>query len=134
MMLIGIFGLLGGNNDINVVERSPLLAQIFQEEDHDLTFEVNDYVYPWYYLFIDGIYLPCICLVQPIHEPENKMQEHFTKCQKSAKKKVEKALWVLQARWKIVKNPVKQWDLETISNIMMTCIIIHNMIIEDDRD
>ena len=29
---------------------------------------------------------------------------------------------------------MQQWNLETISNIMMACIIMHNMIIEDERD
>ena len=28
---------------------------------------------------------------------------------------------------------MRQWDLETISNIMIACIIMHNMIIEDER-
>jgi hypothetical protein len=38
---------------------------------------------------------------------------------------------VLQMHWEIVKNPVHQWDLETIGNIMFACIIIYNMIIKD---
>ena len=46
---------------------------------------------------------------------------------------MERAFGVLQARWEIVKNPMRQWDLETISNIMMACIIMHNMIIKDER-
>ena len=28
---------------------------------------------------------------------------------------------------------MRQWDLETISNIMMACIIMHKMIIEDEK-
>ena len=62
------------------------------------------------------------------------MKEHFTKCQEGVRKDVERAFGVLQARWEIVKNPVRQWDLDTISNIMMACIIMHNMILEDERD
>jgi hypothetical protein len=41
---------------------------------------------------------------------------------------------VLQARWEIVKNPVRQMDLRTITDIMIACIIMHNMIIEDEQD
>ena len=33
-----------------------------------------------------------------------------------------------------MKNRMKQWDLETMSNIMMACIIMHNMILEDKHD
>ena len=49
------------------------------------------------------------------------------------RKDVERAFGVLQARWEIVKNPVQQWDLDTISNILMACIIMHNMILEYER-
>lgn len=38
---------------------------------------------------------------------------------------------MLQARWEIIKNPVRHWDLDVIDNIMMACIIMHNMIFED---
>ena len=97
-------------------------------------FEVNGHVYPRFYLLTDGTYPPWACFIQSIHEPQGPMKEHFTKCQEGAQKDVERAFGVLQARWEIVKNPVRQWDLETISNIMMACIIMHNMIIEDERD
>ena len=49
-----------------------------------------------------------------------------------ARKYIELAFGVVQARWKIVKNPVWQWDLGTIRKIMMACIIMHNMIIENE--
>jgi hypothetical protein len=32
-----------------------------------------------------------------------------------------------------MKNPVRQWDLGTIEDIMLVCIILHNMIIEDEQ-
>ena len=48
--------------------------------------------------------------------------------QKGAPKDVERAFDVFQSWWRIVKNPYWQWDLETIIDIMMTCIVLHNMI------
>jgi hypothetical protein len=39
---------------------------------------------------------------------------------------------VLQSRFVIVRGSVRYWDEETLANIMKTCIIIHNMIIEDE--
>lgn len=62
------------------------------------------------------------------------MKEHYTKCQESVRKDVERAFGVLQARFEIVKNLVRQWDLATIEDIMLACIIMHNMIIEDEQD
>ena len=127
------FGLPGGNNDINVLDRSPLVSNMLRGEGRDLSFQVNGHVYPRFYLLADGIYPPWACFVQPIHEPIGEMKEHFTKCQEGARKDVERAFGVLQARFEILKNPVRQWDLQTIENIMMACIIMHNMIIEDEQ-
>jgi hypothetical protein len=53
--------------------------------------------------------------------------------QSGAHKDVEHTFEVLQARWEVVKNPCRSWDLETIDNIMMACIIMHYMIIHDEQ-
>jgi hypothetical protein len=45
---------------------------------------------------------------------------------------VEWAFGVLQSRFAIVRGPVRYWDEETLANIMKACIIMHNMIIEDE--
>jgi len=34
----------------------------------------------------------------------------------------------------IVHGPAQLWDEDTLHNIMMVCIIMHNMIVEDERD
>jgi hypothetical protein len=54
--------------------------------------------------------------------------------QEAARKDIERAFGVLQQRWAIVKNPCRQWDLDTITDIMLACVILHNMIIEDEKD
>ena len=54
--------------------------------------------------------------------------------QKSFRKHVERAFGILQARFAIVRGPARGWDREDIQYIMMTCIILHNMIVEDERD
>ena len=50
------------------------------------------------------------------------------------RKDVERAFGVLQARFAVVKNPSNLWDKNKIANIMRACIILHNMIVEDERD
>ena len=45
-------------------------------------------------------------------------------------------LWsfgVLQRRFAIISNPCRQWSMETISDIMFACVILHNMIIDDEK-
>ena len=45
---------------------------------------------------------------------------------------MERAFGVLQSHFAIVCGLVRYWDEETLANIMKACIIIHNMIIEDE--
>ncbi|XP_020266405.1 uncharacterized protein LOC109841893 [Asparagus officinalis] len=52
----------------------------------------------------------------------------------SCRKDVERAFGVLQARFAIVRQPARTWDLEVLGKIMRACIILHNMIVEDERD
>ena len=41
---------------------------------------------------------------------------------------------ILQARFSIIRGPTRFWDEATLNDIMKACIILHNMIIEDERD
>jgi hypothetical protein len=41
---------------------------------------------------------------------------------------------MLQARFSIIQNPCRQWNMDTISDIMFACCILHNMILEDECD
>ena len=40
---------------------------------------------------------------------------------------------MLQARFAIVQGPTRFWHHEDLSFIMKACIILHNMIIENER-
>jgi hypothetical protein len=53
--------------------------------------------------------------------------------QEAVRKDVERAFGVLQARFTIVKTPTRLWKQKDIKRVMMTCIILHNMIVEDER-
>ena len=106
---------------------------MLQGDGRDLSFHVNRYVYYRFYLLAYGMYPPWACFVQPINESIGEMKEHFTKCQEGARKDVERAFGILQARFEILKNTVRQWDIGTIEDIMISCIILHNMIIEDEQ-
>ena len=52
--------------------------------------------------------------------------------QESARKDIERAFGVPQARFNIVRAPARSWSLAHISNIMKTWIILQNMIVEDE--
>nr|KAJ0210462.1 hypothetical protein LSAT_V11C400196580 [Lactuca sativa] len=62
------------------------------------------------------------------------MMIKFKEMQEAARKDVERAFGVLQSRWAIVRGLVRSWQLKNIKDIMYTCIILHNMIIENEEN
>jgi Plant transposon protein len=58
----------------------------------------------------------------------------YTKAQESVRKDVERAFGVLVARFHILARPCNFWYREDVADIMISCIILHNMAVEDRRD
>nr|KAJ0201596.1 hypothetical protein LSAT_V11C600299180 [Lactuca sativa] len=50
----------------------------------------------------------------------------------SARKDIERAFGVLKQTWHVVKYATRLWDKERIKRMVLACIIMHNMIIEDE--
>ena len=71
-------------------------------------------------------------ICKTLSSPQGNKAKHFAACQESARKDVERAFGVLQSRFAIVRGPARFWDQETLNDIMKACIIMHNMIIEDE--
>ena len=128
------FGLPGSNDDLNVHDRSSLIHNMLTSDATDFTFKVNGKKYNQYYLLADGIYPQWNCFVQSIHELGDEKRSHFVKRHEVCRKDVKHCFGVLQARFSIIRNPCRQWSMDTISNIMFACFIFHNMILEDERD
>lgn len=58
---------------------------------------------------------------------------HFAFRQEARRKNVEHCFGVLQTCWVIIRNPCRQWSVDTTADIMFTCCIFHNMIVEDEQ-
>ncbi|KAK2640824.1 hypothetical protein Ddye_022587 [Dipteronia dyeriana] len=58
----------------------------------------------------------------------------FAMKQEACRKDVERAFGVLQSRFAIVAGPARFRHKHILHDIMTTCIIMHNMIIVDERD
>ena len=54
--------------------------------------------------------------------------------QEAYRKDVERAFGILQARWSIIWGPARGWSRDNLQYIMMTCIILYNMIVEDEHE
>ncbi|XP_038699687.1 uncharacterized protein LOC119996983 [Tripterygium wilfordii] len=102
------FGMAGTYNDISVLDHSPLFDRFIQCQTPQTPYKA-------------------------IKHPRTEKEKHFARKQEAARKDVERAFGVLQAKWAITQGPVRFWDTETIKNIMQCYIILHNMIIEDER-
>ncbi|KAJ9567050.1 hypothetical protein OSB04_003016 [Centaurea solstitialis] len=56
----------------------------------------------------------------------------FKKRQESARKDIERTFVTLKDKWYVVKRPMRVWSQRKLQEIMYTCIILHNMIREDE--
>ena len=54
--------------------------------------------------------------------------------QEACRKDLECPFRVLQSRFAIIAGSARFWEKHVLHDIMTTCIIMHNMIIEDERD
>nr|GEZ73885.1 putative nuclease HARBI1 isoform X2 [Tanacetum cinerariifolium] len=87
------------NNDINVLDNSPLFDDLLDDK----------------------------APVAPF------VHSYFKKRQESARKDIERAFGVLQGRWGIIQQPARQYHVNNKRRIIYSCIILHNMILEDQK-
>ncbi|XP_050286616.1 uncharacterized protein LOC126725756 isoform X1 [Quercus robur] len=128
------FGLPGSNNDINVLERSPVFSELAQGRAPPVNYSINGNNYNMGYYLADGIYPKWATFVKTIPAPQEEKKKLFAKAQEAYRKDVERAFGVLQARFAIVRGPARFFYPEMLQKIMKACIILHNMIVEDERD
>lgn len=57
--------------------------------------------------------------------------KNFEAKQEGYKKDVDRCFGILQARSVIIRGSTQLWNDGAFRSIMMTCIILHNMIVED---
>ena len=54
--------------------------------------------------------------------------------QEGCRKDIERAFGVLQSRFNIVRHPSQLWKRKSIERIMKACVILHNMIVKDEKE
>jgi len=128
------FGLPGSHNDINVLNHSFIFTELAQGRAPPVNYSINGHDYTMGYYLADGIYPSWSTFVKAIPSPQGRKNSLFATTQESTRKDVEHAFGVLQARFAIVRGPARLWRTEALDYIMKACIILHNMIIEDECD
>jgi hypothetical protein len=84
------FGLPGSNNDLNVLDHSPLVENLLTYEVRDRRFTINGCEYDRYYLLLDGIYPKWSIFVQSIHLAPDEKWAYFAERQEAVRKDVER--------------------------------------------
>ena len=82
----------------------------------------------------DGIYPQLAVFITAFALPNNDVDQNFTYWQESIWKDMEWPSGVLQACWIILKHPAWQMDPKFLDDILECCIILHNIIVEDEHD
>ena len=128
------FGMPGSCNDLNVLNASPFIQTLMQGGLPDCRFTVNGTSRLKPYVLTDGIYPPWLCFQKGFSEPVTEEQKLYATIVSALRKDVERAFGILRKRFNFLKVPCRLWFIEDIVLLMKCCLILHNMIVEDERD
>ncbi|GJV94348.1 ALP1-like protein isoform X1 [Tanacetum coccineum] len=121
------------NNDLTVLNNSLLFDDLLDDIAPVAPFECNGVTFEkWYYL-ADDIYPQWSSFVKSFTVANSEKNALFKRKQKSAPKDVERAFGVLQGRWPIICQLARAWTVNKLRRVMYTCIILHNMILKDQK-
>ncbi|XP_026458504.1 uncharacterized protein LOC113359021 [Papaver somniferum] len=98
------FGLPGSQNDINVLYKSPLFE--------DLKYELSP---------------------QPPSGETGRSYSYFNSRQMNLRKDVEREFGILKRKFAIICGPYRGLSAREMHKTMLTCIIMHNMVIQETR-
>ena len=84
------------------------------------------------YFLADNIYPEFPIFMQSYGESSDEKIHHYSKRLEGVRKDVERTFGVLQARFAFLTKPCLLWYVEDITNAVMCCLTLHNMIVEEE--
>ena len=86
------------------------------------------------WFLVDGIYPELARFVKTVSEPTSPQSRTYAKWQESSRKSIERAFGVFQRKFQIAVRKIEQWYVEDIKKIIESCVILHNMMVEERMD
>ncbi|XP_022041250.1 uncharacterized protein LOC110943826 [Helianthus annuus] len=111
--------------------KSQIFDDIVAGTGPDTSFTVSGVEYRQGYYLADGIYPKYSTIVKTFPHPTDDKRKKFAKYQEGARKDIEQCFRVLQKRH-IIEHPARSTTPKRLRHIMYACIILHNMVIEDE--
>ncbi|XP_051129892.1 uncharacterized protein LOC127250578 [Andrographis paniculata] len=127
------FGMPGTNYDVTVLDHSPLFNKYMDGTAPPVEYEVNRTRYNLSYYLTDGIYPRHAVFTQAVRSPVTAKERAFTTLQEACRKDISWAFSVLQQKWRILQMPTRLRQTSDLLCAITTCIILHNMVVEDER-
>ena len=124
------FGHPGTMNDRTIWDQSSLLLSFLDGSFPNFPFSIAGEQFNQLWFLVDGIYPEASRFVLSIKQPNDPLAATYAKWQEGARKDVERAFGVLQRKFQVLRKPLENWFLEDITNIVLSCIVLHNMMVE----
>ena len=61
-------------------------------------------------------------------------EKQFAGWQEATRKDIVRALGVLQSKWCLLASSIEKWDEVKIQHMVISCLIMHNMMVEERLD
>ncbi|GJS07702.1 ALP1-like protein isoform X1 [Tanacetum coccineum] len=120
------------NNDLNVLYCSLLFDDELVDTAPECPFVVNGHTYRKGYYLAEGFIQAWVTVCQNFSVARVKTPLKFKRVREDARKDIEQAFGVLQGRWGIIRQPARPYQINTLKRIMYCCIMLHNMILDDE--
>ncbi|XP_071689348.1 uncharacterized protein [Rutidosis leptorrhynchoides] len=122
----------GVNNNVNILNQSPLLDDIKIGSAPLAPFNVNSNNYTNGYYLADGIYPDWETLIKAYSTPADEPRAKFKRFQENAREDVERTFGVFQGRFHILQTSGRAYGVNKMRRILYCFVLMNNMIVGDN--
>ena len=128
----------GARNDKTIVKFDGFIQALHDRQRYaECTFSTvgadgNVVQHTGLYLIVDGGYHRWRVLQCPYKHTSDRARQQFSSNLESQRKDIECTFGILKGRFRILKSPIRFHKKSEIDNVVFTCAVLHNMLLEYD--